>query len=99
MQDHDQETEVVEEDGAATKEIVEENENDTVIESKEIKSNSNKDKEDDANFQAEQKDFNNEENNKVLLRNSNINLQNERVKISPLAKRIAELQEDNRMRT
>ena len=73
--------------------IVEENENDMVIESKEIKPNSNKDKEDDANFQAEQKDFNNEQNNKVLLRNSNINLKNERVKISPLAKRIAELQE------
>ena len=73
--------------------IIEENENDIVVESKEIKPNKNEDKEDDANFQAEQKDFNNKENNKVLSRNSNINLQNERVKISPLARRIAELQE------
>ena len=73
--------------------IVEENENDIVVESKEIKPNSNEDKEDDANFQAEQKDLNNKENNKVLPRDININLQNERVKISPLARRIAELQE------
>ena len=73
--------------------IVEENENDIVVVSKEIKQNSNEDKEDDANFQAEQKDLNNKENNKVLPRDININLQNERVKISPLARRIAELQE------
>ena len=73
--------------------IVEENENDIVVESKEIKQNSNEDKQDDANFQAEQKDLNNKENNKVLSRDININLQNERVKISPLARRIAELQE------
>ena len=72
-------------------EIVEEN--DKVVESKEIKPDSHEDKEDDANFQAEQKDFNNKENNKTLSRNSNIDLQNERVKISPLARRIAELQE------
>ena len=73
--------------------VVEENENDIVVEPKEIKSNHNEIKEDDANFQAEQKDFNNKVNNKVLPSNSNINLQNERVKISPLARRIAELQE------
>lgn len=73
--------------------IVEEDGNDKVVESKEIKSNSDGDKEDVANFQAEQKDFNNKENNKVLSRNSNINLENERVKISPLARRIAELKE------
>ena len=73
--------------------IIEENENDIVVESKEIKPNSNEDKEDDANFQAEQKDFNNKENNKVLSRDINISSQNERVKISPLARRIAELQE------
>ena len=72
--------------------IVEENENDIIVESKSIKPNNNEDKEDDAKFQAEQKDFNNKENNKVLPRNSNINLHNERVKISPLARRIAELQ-------
>ena len=69
----------------------EKNKNDKV-ESKEIIPNSNEDKEDDTNFQAEQKDFNNKENNKVLSRDININLQNERVKISPLARRIAELQ-------
>ena len=72
--------------------IVEENKNDIIVESKEIKPNSNENKQDDANFQAEQKDFNNKENNKISSRNSNINLQNERVKISPLARRIAELQ-------
>ena len=68
-------------------------ENDMLEESNEIEPNSNEDKEDDTNFQAEQKDFNNKENNKVLSRNSNRNLQSERVKISPLARRIAELQE------
>ena len=71
---------------------MEENKNDIVLETKEIKSN-NEDKEDDANFQAEQKDLDNKENSKVLSRDININLQNERVKISPLARRIAELQE------
>ena len=69
----------------------EKNKNDKV-ESKEIILNSNEDKEDDTNFQAEQKDFNNKENNKVSSSNSKINLQNERLKISPLARRIAELQ-------
>ena len=64
--------------------IVEEGGNDKVVVSKEIKSNSDEDKEDDANFHAEQKDFNNKENNEVLSRNSNINLENERVKISVL---------------
>ncbi len=71
--------------------IAEKNKNDK-IESKEIIPNSNEDKEDDTNFQAEQKDFNNKENNKVSSSNSKINLQNERLKISPLARRIAELQ-------
>ena len=73
--------------------IVEENDNDIVVKSKQIKSNNNEVKEDDANFQAEQKDINNKENNKISSRNSNINLQNEKIKISPLARRIAELQE------
>ena len=68
--------------------IAEKNKNDKV-ESKEIIPNSNEDKEDDTNFQAEQKDFNNKENNKVSSSNSKINLQNERLKISPLARRIA----------
>ncbi len=73
--------------------IIEENENDIVVESNDINPNNNEDKEDDANFQAREKDFNNKENSKILSRNSNKNLQNERVKISPLARRIAELQE------
>ncbi len=73
--------------------IVKEKEDDIVNESKKIKLNGKEDKEDDANFLAEQKGFNNKENNQVLSSNSNINLQNERVKISPLARRIAELQE------
>ena len=73
--------------------IIEENENNTVVEAKEIKSDNNEVKEEDANSQGEQKDFNNKENNKILSSNSNINLQNERIKISPLARRIAELQE------
>ena len=72
--------------------IVEENENDIVVET-ETKPDSDEHKEDNANFQAKQKDFNNKENNKILSRNRNIDLQNERVKISPLARRIAELQE------
>ena len=62
-----------------------ENANDTDIEAKEIKSNKNEDKDNNANFQAEEKDLNDNEYKSPSSTNNNINLDQKRIKISPLA--------------
>ena len=72
--------------------IIKENKNDTDVEENEIKSNNNKDKDNNASFLDEKKDLN-ENEYKSTSSNNNINLDQKRIKISPLAKRIAELQE------
>ena len=73
--------------------IIKENANDTDIEANEIKSNKNEDKDNNASFMAEKKDLNDNEYKSSSSSNNNINLDQKRIKISPLAKRIAELQE------
>jgi pyruvate dehydrogenase E2 component (dihydrolipoamide acetyltransferase) len=72
--------------------IIKENANEIDVEVNEVKSNNNEDKDSNANFLAEKKDLNDNEYKNPSSTN-NINLDQKRIKISPLAKRIAELQE------
>ena len=73
--------------------IIKENANDTDVEANEIKSNKNEDKDNNASFLTEKKDLNDNDYKRPSSTNNNINLDQKRIKISPLAKRIAELQE------
>ena len=73
--------------------IFKENANNIDVEANEIKSNKNEDKDNNASFMAEKKDLNDNEYKSPSSSNNNINLDQKRIKISPLAKRIAELQE------
>ena len=73
--------------------IIKENANDMKVEVNEIKPNKNEDKDSNASFLAEKKDLNDNEYKSPSSTNNNINLDQKRIKISPLAKRIAELQE------
>ena len=73
--------------------IIKENANDMGVEVNEIKSNKNEDKDSNASFLAEKKDLNDNEYKSLSSTNNNINYDQKRIKISPLAKRIAELQE------
>ena len=73
--------------------IIKENVNEIDVEVNEIKSNNNKDKDNNASFLDEKKDLNVNEYKSPSSTNNDINLDQKRIKISPLAKRIAELQE------
>ena len=73
--------------------IIKENANDTDIEANEIKSNKNEGKDNNASFLTDKKDLNDNDYKRPSSTNNNINLDQKRIKISPLAKRIAELQE------
>ena len=73
--------------------IIKENANDTDIEANEIKSNKNEGKDNNASFLTDKKDLNHNDYKRPSSTDNNINLEQKRIKISPLAKRIAELQE------
>ena len=73
--------------------IIKENANDTDIEANEIKSNKNEGKDNNASFLTDKKDLNHNDYKSPSSTDNNINLEQKRIKISPLAKRIAELQE------
>ena len=73
--------------------IIKENANDTDIEANEIKSNKNEGKDNNASFLTDKKDLNYNDNKRPSSTNNYINSEQKRIKISPLAKRIAELQE------
>ena len=74
-------------------EIIKENAKGIDVEVKEIRSNKNEYKDNNANFLDEKKDLNVNEYKSSSSTSNNINLDQKRIKISPLAKRIAELQE------
>ena len=73
--------------------IIKENANDIDIEANEIKSNKNEGKDNNASFLTDKKDLNDSDYKRPSSTDNNINLEQKRIKISPLAKRIAELQE------
>ena len=73
--------------------IIKENANDTNIEANEIKSNKNEGKDNNASFLTDNKDPNDNDDKRSSSTDNNINVEQKRIKISPLAKRIAELQE------
>ncbi|MDA9708741.1 E3 binding domain-containing protein [Alphaproteobacteria bacterium] len=72
--------------------IIKENANKMDVEANEIKLNKNEDKDNNDSFLAEKIDLNDNEYKSPSIANNNINLDQKRIKISPLAKRIAELQ-------
>ena len=73
--------------------LIKENVKDVDVEINEIRSDKNENKDNNTYFMAEKKDLNVKEYKSPPNTNNDINLDQERVKISPLAKRIAELQE------
>ena len=68
--------------------IIKENANDTDVEANEIKSNKNEDKDNNANFLTDKKDLNHNDYNSPSSTDNNINLEQKRIKISPLAKEL-----------
>ena len=72
---------------------IKDNANGIDVKTKEIKSNNDEDKDNNASFLTEKKDLNDNEYKSPSRTNNNINIDQKRIRISPLAKRIAELQD------
>ena len=70
--------------------IIKENVSDIDIEANEIKSNKNEGKDNNASFLTDKKDLNYNDYNRPSSTNNNINPEQKRIKVSPLAKRIAD---------